>query len=113
RALARASDALVAVSPEVRDELVTLGVAPREKFSVIRLGIPLGDRLHDSAPGIDHRRLYGISPGAFVVGLVGRMTAVKDTVAVLEIVRALREHEVDAVLCMVGDGPDRERLEQL
>ena len=41
------------------------------------------------------------------------MTGVKDTGAVLEIVRATRDRGVDAVLCMVGDGPDRERLEQL
>ena len=41
------------------------------------------------------------------------MTGVKDTGAVLEIVRAAREQGVDAVLCMVGDGPDRTRLEQL
>jgi glycosyltransferase involved in cell wall biosynthesis len=41
------------------------------------------------------------------------MTGVKDTGAVLEIVRATRERGVDAVLCMVGDGPERERLEQL
>jgi glycosyltransferase involved in cell wall biosynthesis len=41
------------------------------------------------------------------------MTAVKDTGAVLEIVRATRKRGIDAVLCMVGDGPDRERLEQL
>ena len=41
------------------------------------------------------------------------MTGVKDTGAVLEIVRATRARGIDAVLCMVGDGPDRERLEQL
>ncbi len=41
------------------------------------------------------------------------MTGVKDTGAVLEIVREIRQRGVDAVLCMVGDGPDRERLEQL
>ena len=41
------------------------------------------------------------------------MTGVKDTGAALEIVRATRERGVDAVVCMVGDGPDRERLETL
>ena len=41
------------------------------------------------------------------------MTGVKATGAVLEIVRAARERGVDAVLCMVGDGPDREGLERL
>src|SRR5437016_3874407 len=37
RLLAKASTALIAVSPQVRDDLVALGVAPREKFAVIRL----------------------------------------------------------------------------
>jgi glycosyltransferase involved in cell wall biosynthesis len=113
RFFARASDALVAVSPEVRDELVALGVAPREKFAVVRLGIPLDERLGDSSAEMDFRSLYGIPRGAFVIGWVGRMTAVKDAGAVLEIVSAVRRLGVDAVLCMVGDGPDREQLEQL
>jgi glycosyltransferase involved in cell wall biosynthesis len=113
QALAHVSDALVAVSPEVRDELVALGIAPREKFAVVRLGIPLQERLGDATSNADYRRMYGIGKDAFVVGWVGRMTAVKDTGATLEIVRALRDRGVDAVLCMVGDGPDRERLEEL
>jgi glycosyltransferase involved in cell wall biosynthesis len=111
--LARTADVLVAVSPEVRDELVELGVAPREKFAVIRLGIPLEERLGDPTADEDYRHAYGIPPGAFVVGWVGRMTGVKDTRAVLEIIAAARAKGVDAVLCMVGDGPDRERLEQV
>ena len=113
RSLARSSDVLVAVSPEVRDELVEHRIAPLSKFAVIRLGIPLEDRLEDPTMDLDFRRLYGIPPSAFVIGWVGRMTGVKDTGAVLEIVRATRERGVDAVVCMVGDGPDRERLEQL
>ena len=113
RTLARASDVLVAVSPEVRDELVELGVAPYAKFVVIRLGIPLEERLGGPGADADYRHLYGIPAGAFVVGWVGRMTEVKATGAVLEIVRAARIRGVDAVLCMVGDGPDREGLERL
>lgn len=113
RSLARVTDALVAVSPEVRDELVAAGIAPRQKFSVIRLGIPLEERLGDATADLDYRRLYGISESAFVVGWVGRMTDVKDTDAVLEIVGAARDRGLEAVLVMVGDGPDRVRLEQL
>ena len=113
RSLARRSDVLVAVSPEVRDELVAHRIAPLSKFAVIRLGIPLEDRLQDPSADLDFRRLYGIPPSAFVIGWVGRMTGVKDTGAVLEIVRATRERGIAAVVCMVGDGPDRERLEQL
>jgi glycosyltransferase involved in cell wall biosynthesis len=80
---------------------------------VIRLGIPLDERLGDATADLDYRALYGIPADAFVVGWVGRMTGVKDTDAVLEIVRATRERGIPAVLCMVGDGPDRERLEQI
>jgi glycosyltransferase involved in cell wall biosynthesis len=112
RTLARLSDVLVAVSPEVRDELVALGVAPQEKFAVIRLGIPLVERLGDPTADLDYRRLYGIPRDAFVVGWVGRMTGVKDTASTLEILRATRERGVEAVLCLVGDGPERDDLEQ-
>ena len=112
RTLARGSDALVAVSPEVRDDLIAFGVAPPEKFVVVRLGIPLDDRLDDESSEVDFRAQYGIAPGTFVVGWVGRMTGVKDTGAVLDTVAALRARGVDAVACLVGDGPDREPLEQ-
>ena len=47
RWLARITDALIAVSPEVRDDLVALGVAPASKFVVIRLGIELDERVAD------------------------------------------------------------------
>jgi glycosyltransferase involved in cell wall biosynthesis len=113
RTLARPSDALIAVSPEVRDDLVELGVAPAEKFVVVRLGIPLAERLDADGEDIDYRRLYGIPRDAFVVGWVGRMTGVKDTGVVLQVVAALRERGVKAVVCLVGDGPDREPLEEL
>ena len=48
-ALAHVTDALIAVSPEVRDDLVALGVAPASKFTVIRLGIELDERVAASA----------------------------------------------------------------
>jgi glycosyltransferase involved in cell wall biosynthesis len=97
----------------VRDELVEHGIAPADKFTVIRLGIPLDERLGDATADLDYRALYGIPRDAYVVGWVGRMTGVKDTDAVLEVLRSTRDRGVDAVLCMVGDGPDRERLEQV
>jgi glycosyltransferase involved in cell wall biosynthesis len=104
--------ALVAVSPEVRDDLVALGVAPREKFAVIRLGIELGDRVRVEENGRDAtRRMLGIPPDAFTVGWIGRMTGVKRTDDVLLAFRSLRERGVAARLCLVGDGPDREHVE--
>ncbi len=96
RWLAAHSTALIAVGPQVRDDLVALGVAPAERFTVIRLGIELEERV---GPSED-------------VGWVGRMTAVKRTEDVLEAFKRLRDNGVDASLWMVGDGPDREQLER-
>ncbi len=114
RNLARLTTRLVAVSPEVRDDLVELGVAPAEKFSVIRLGIDLDERIAaghtDSGP---LRHLFGIPDHAFVVGWIGRMTAIKRLPDVLASFARLRARGIDARLCLVGDGPDREAVEQL
>src|SRR5207244_2675999 len=76
RWLARHTTALVAVSPQVRDDLVSLGVAPPEKFAVVRLGIELDERVGGSADGrAETRRYLGIPPDRFTVGWVGRTTA--------------------------------------
>lgn len=110
--LARVATALVAVSPEVRDELVRLGVAPASKFVVIRLGIELEKRVH-AEPGLreESRRTLGVTPGRFFVGWVGRMTGVKRVDDVLLTIARLRELGVDVVLGLIGDGPDREGVE--
>jgi glycosyltransferase involved in cell wall biosynthesis len=112
RLLARVTTRLIAVSPQVRDDLVALGVASAEKFSVVRLGIELDERLDTAVPGADARARLGIGPERFVVGWVGRMTGVKRTDDVLEALRLLRERGIDAVLLMVGDGPDRHHVEE-
>lgn len=113
RLLARTTDALVAVSPQVRDDLVALGVAPAEKFVVVRLGIELEERVAvANGAREDARRLLGIPPDRFVVGWVGRMTGVKRTTDLLRALEALRGRGVDATLCLVGDGPDRLAFEE-
>ncbi|HYY03464.1 MAG TPA: glycosyltransferase family 4 protein [Gaiellaceae bacterium] len=112
RRLARHTTVLVAVSPQVRDDLVELGVAPPEKFAVVRLGIELGERIASADGRAETRRYLGIPDERFTVGWVGRMTAVKRGDDILEGFRLLREGGVEATLCLVGDGPDRPQLER-
>lgn len=112
RLLARRTTRLVAVGPEVRDDLVSLGVAPAEKFSVIRLGIDLERRIEGAAGGPELRRQLGIPPERFVVGWIGRMTGIKRVPDVLASFERLLAQGVDATLCLVGDGPERDQLEQ-
>jgi glycosyltransferase involved in cell wall biosynthesis len=111
-ALARATDVLVAVSPQVRDELVRLGIAPAAKFTVVRLGIELEPRVRCSDDPATIRKRLGIGDERFVVGWFGRMTAVKRTEDLLDALSVLRDRGVDALLLLVGDGADRARLEE-
>jgi glycosyltransferase involved in cell wall biosynthesis len=111
-ALAGVSDVLVAVSPQVRDELVRLGVAPAEKFAVVRLGIELEPRVRAREDRAEIRRRIGVAPDRFVVGWFGRMTAVKRCQELVDALAALRARGVDALLLLVGDGVDRERVEE-
>jgi glycosyltransferase involved in cell wall biosynthesis len=111
RALARHTTRLIAVGPQVRDDLVSLGVAPAEKFSIIRLGIDLDSRILAQDRRTEYRRLFGIPDDRFVVGWIGRMTAIKRVPDILTSFKLLLERGVDATLCLVGDGPDREPAE--
>jgi glycosyltransferase involved in cell wall biosynthesis len=109
--LARHTNRLIAVSPEVRDDLVELGVAPASKFSVIRLGIDLPTRVASVDERTALRRLFGVPETTYVVGWIGRMTAIKRLDDTIRAFALLRESGVDARLCLVGDGPDRAAVE--
>ncbi len=114
RGLARASDALIAVSPEVRDDLVELGIAPAEKIAVIRLGLDLEARL--AAPPDAREALrgdLGIGAQTFLVAWLGRMTEIKRADDLLRAFAQLQSNVPDSGLLVVGDGPLRGELEAL
>jgi sugar transferase (PEP-CTERM/EpsH1 system associated) len=55
----------------------------------------------------------GIPPQAFVVGIVGRLDPIKNHLVAFQAFAKLLEVAPDARLLVVGDGPERERLERL
>src|SRR5260221_10467946 len=67
RWLARMTTMLVAVSPEARDDLVKLSVAPAAKFTIVRLGIELEERTRaGEGTRAETRRQLGVPPDAFI-----------------------------------------------
>lgn len=114
QALAKTSDVLIAVSPEVRDDLVALGVAPAGKIAVIRLGLDLDARLAVPAGARGQiREELGIPPDRFVLAWLGRMTEIKRADVLLRAFAELRRTTADVDLLVVGDGPLRAGLEGL
>jgi glycosyltransferase involved in cell wall biosynthesis len=111
RTLARSADALVAVSDEVRDDLVRFGVAPRDKFVVVPYGFDLDARV-DVRPATRARvrAEAGVGDETLLVGFVGRLTPIKRPRDLVQTIAAVRS---DAVLAVVGDGDDRPAAEAL
>jgi glycosyltransferase involved in cell wall biosynthesis len=112
RTLARHSDALIAVSPEVRDDLVRLGVAPASKIVVIRLGLDLAGRV-SAPPGARDalRAELGVPGDRFLVGWLGRMTEIKRVDVLMRALARIGDEGVEVLL--VGDGPLRSEMEIL
>jgi glycosyltransferase involved in cell wall biosynthesis len=105
RALATITDRLIAVSDEVRDELVALGVAPASKFAVVPYGFDLEDRLS----GDGSKRAELDAGDAFVVGWAGRLTEIKRP---FDLVRTVAKVD-GTVLVLLGDGELRDELVEL
>jgi glycosyltransferase involved in cell wall biosynthesis len=111
RTLAHATNALVAVSADVRDDLVRYGVAPPEKIVVVPYGFDLDARV-DVRPETRARLRAEIDAddGTFVVGFVGRLTGIKRP---LDLVRTIAAVDSQSLLVVAGDGEDRRAAEVL
>lgn len=105
----RFSDRCVVPSRAVRDVLIRdEGVTPA-RIVVIPNGIDIAR----FRPGLDgrSRREFGIASGDVVVGAVGRFSAEKAFHLLLSAVAELRHEQVPIHLLLIGDGPERRRLE--
>jgi glycosyltransferase involved in cell wall biosynthesis len=114
RFLARRTDRLIAVSEEVRDELVAIGVAPKERFEVVRLGFDLSafsaGEPERSRRGAALRKQLGIRQDAYLITLVARLAPIKRVDRFLRVARRLAERRSDVSFAIVGDGELREAL---
>jgi glycosyltransferase involved in cell wall biosynthesis len=110
RRLARGTAVLVAVSESVKADLVGLGIAPGERIRVIPLGLEL-QPLAGALPRGGLRREAGVPEGAPLVGIVGRLTAIKDVPTFLAAAARVRARVAGARFAVVGDGELRAALE--
>lgn len=103
----RRFDAVVAVSAPQAAELRDAGV-PEHSLTTIPNARPVQSALLDSG---EARERLAVSDDAFHIGWVGRLSREKGADVLLDALSAL-EREVPCVVSIVGDGPERETLEE-
>jgi glycosyltransferase involved in cell wall biosynthesis len=109
--LARCTTRVIAVSDEVADDLVRLGVAPAEKVETVRLGFDLSrftvqGSARDEARRVTRER-FGIPQEALVVTLIARVVKVKRVDRFIDMAGRLAEARPDIWFLIVGDGDRR------
>ncbi len=112
RILAKRSDVLIAVSPEVRDELLDLGIGKAAQYRVIPLGFDLTPLLAVGTPGGPVGRLrskLGLAENVPLAGVMGRLVPVKDHATLFSAVASVPGLH----LAVLGDGELRPTLEGL
>jgi glycosyltransferase involved in cell wall biosynthesis len=110
-------DRIIAVSESVRDLLIELRTQPR-KIDVIHnaVDVPALEREAQvpcaAAEGLARARAGERSDGANLVGAVGRLVPEKNYPLFLEMARLVLDQE-PATFVIVGDGPERQRLQDM
>jgi glycosyltransferase involved in cell wall biosynthesis len=115
RGLARMTTKLIAVSPQVADDLVRLKIAPRERISVVRVGFDL-DRfvVSDGQRATLRRELrseLSIPADRKLVTFVGRMVPIKRVDRFLAVADRIGDRRDEVHFLVVGDGELRAELE--
>jgi len=113
RALARVSDAIVAISPAIRRELLHLYRIGRPgQYRVVPLGFDLGPfAAVCGRDGTAARGALDLPEGALVVSTVGRLTAIKQYDLFLDVMQRVAQAHPSVVALLAGDGELRGTLE--
>ena len=106
RALAASSDRLVAVGPQVRDDLLAAGIGTRDQFAVI----PPGLELPALPDWLTARDVLGLRPGGPVVAFIGRLAPIKRVDRFIEVVRRVAHDVPNVQFVAAGGGHDESLL---
>ncbi len=113
RLAARLSDAVLTISPRLREELISFGIAAPERIHVIPLGLELQD-----LAGLDDRRgvlrgELGYSTDVPLIGIIGRLVPIKNHELFLTAAQRIAQCMPGARFIIAGDGECRAILEGL
>ena len=110
--LALLTDRLIAVSEQVKCDLVQYRVACSEKISVVPLGFDLEPFLSSEAHRGSFRREMNLNGSTRLVGIVGRLFPIKNHRLFLDAAALVTVEEPASRFVVVGDGVLRQELDQ-
>jgi len=110
RVLLRNFDKIVAVSDEIRRDLLASGIS-ESKVSIIDNGIDI-QRFAISYNKNEIRKKFNIRGETQVIGTIGRLTKEKGHLLFIQAARMLRETFPNTFFIVVGDGPLRKKLQK-
>lgn len=105
------TDSIIAVSESEKRDILSKKILPEEKISVILCGVPA----HDLPKNRRSQRtsyLLGEPNGAKIIGTCGRICPQKDPLTFFRAAQLLLRSRKDVFFVWIGDGEDREFLEQ-
>jgi glycosyltransferase involved in cell wall biosynthesis len=110
-AVMRRADRIVTVSSSMKNLLLRHGVQA-EKIRLIYNAIPPVPDTSAAGPPAALLASHGIQPGRRVVGVIGRLNPEKGQMVFLQALRRVTRSCPDVTALLVGDGQDRESLQQ-
>ena len=112
RLAARWSDTIVTLTETLRRELAeTYRIARRAQITVLPLGLDLSPFVNMSRGCCGFRQAWGIPADVPLVGIVGRLAAVKNHALFLEAAALIHQKRPDVRFVIVGDGLTRLEVE--
>ncbi len=112
RVLQAITDLTICVAQAEADSFLSFGLTDPQRVRVIPYGIDVSRFLTPPAGVVNLRRELGVGDG-HVVLTVCRLNVPRDFLSLLTAFRHVRDEFADARLLIVGDGPQRDHVEQL
>ncbi len=112
RMLSALTNCLIAVSEQVKRDLVNYGVASPEKIIVIPIGLNLEPFLNSAPLQGEFRRELGMSDDIRLIGIIGRLFPIKNHRLFLDSAAHVISEDPSTRFVIIGDGALRQELEQ-
>lgn len=112
RVLALWTTRIIAISDNVKQDLMLYHIAPPEKIAVVPLGLDLDHLLQVGRHKGTFRAELGLASDQKLVGIVGRMVGVKNLELAVRAAEKVIAYLPKTHFVFVGDGEDRSKIEQ-